>query len=102
MCERRVMAELPISFHKRQHVPGLDAIRWHVGLHEDGADVTALVVDVSETAATQLGLSDEELDARLDSALQRYAAERLNNALPALDQVAGWGSPVVLRPDHFT
>ena len=94
------MAELPISFTRRQHVPGLDAIRWHVGLDGDG-DETMLVVDLSETAGIQIGLSNSELDARVPDALQRLASGRLRNDLPVLDQVAGWNSPVVLRPEHF-
>jgi hypothetical protein len=55
------MAELPIRFHNRQRISGLDGIRWHVGLDEDG-DEALLVVELTRTAATQTGLSDGQLD----------------------------------------
>jgi multidrug efflux pump subunit AcrB len=95
------MAELPITYSKRQHTPGLDGTRWHVGLDFDG-DQAQLVVEVSRTAAKQTGLSASELDARLEDALQRYAAETLANDRRVLDQVVGWNSPIVLRPEDFT
>lgn len=91
------MAELPIVTHKLDRKPGQDAYRWRVWLAED----VPLCVELSRTAAMQTGLGATELTARLPHALQRFAAERLDNDVPVLDQVLNWNQPVVLRPDHF-
>lgn len=91
------MAELPITSHNRQRAPGLDGHRWHVNI----ADTQQLVVEISESTQTQTGLSTGQLHEQLPAALQRWAEGRLRNDLPVLDQVAGWDSPIVLRPEHL-
>jgi hypothetical protein len=99
------MAELPIHHHKRIGTPegpgDHDGYRWNVGLEEEGHAVTLLVVDIGGSAAIETGLSRTELDDRLPDALQRYAAGRLRNDQPVLEQVAGWNSPIVLMAEHF-
>jgi hypothetical protein len=100
------MAELPISYHNLKSTPhsagtgGHDGYRWHVGLKENG-DGDYLVVDLGASAAIETGLSRTELDARVETALQRYAAGRLRNDQSVLGQVQSWNAPIVLSPEHF-
>ncbi len=100
------MAELPIRGHTLKYRPasaprGHDAYRWHIHLEDQGAAVDYLVVDLSASQAIKTGLSAEELEARLEAAVQQLAAGRLDNYLPVLEQVAGWPAPVVLQAEHF-
>lgn len=99
------MSELPIHHHKligSPESPGdHDGYRWNVGLEEEGAAVERLVVDLGGSAAIETGLSGTDLHARLPRALQRYAAGKLRNDQPVLEQVAGWNSPIVLMAEHF-
>jgi hypothetical protein len=93
---------LPITYHNLKSEPESgpsdhDGYRWHVGLD----DVVLLIVDLSGSQAIETELGRTELNARLPTALQRYASGRLRADLPVLDQVAGWDSPVVLAAEHF-
>lgn len=98
---------LPISSYRLVHGPdtpntgGRDGYRWKVALEENGAAIDYLLVDLSRTAAIETGLSDQQLDEQLPAVLQRFARSRLDNYRDALEQVATWDSPIVLRAQHF-
>ena len=60
-----------------------------------------LLVDVSASEAIRTGMATHELDQELPTALQEYAAARLDNHVAVLDQLRRWDSPVVLFAEHF-
>ena len=95
------MAELPIVDHGMEWAPGrspgVDGYRWRVEV--DGWGI--LLVDVSSSEAIRTGMATHELDRELPTALQRYAAARLDKHVAVLDQLGRWDSPVVLFAEHF-
>ncbi len=95
------MPELPIVDHRTEWTPGrspgVDGYRWRVEV--DGWGV--LLVDVSGAEAVRTGMAAHELDRELPTALQRYAAAKLDRSAPVLDQLSRWDSPVVLFAEHF-
>ncbi len=100
------MAELPIRSHALEYSPdrapgGADGYRWHVHLEENDAAVEYLVVDLTGTEATRTRLGTEELDAKVEHALQRLASSRLSNHSDPLAQAAEWNAPVLRRAEHF-
>ena len=77
--------------------PGVDGYRWRVEVEGWGV----LLVDVSASEAIRTGMATHELDQELPTALQEYAAARLDNHVAVLDQLRRWDSPVVLFAEHF-
>lgn len=99
------MAEIPIASHALRLKPGdpggLDGYRWHVHIAEGSNTIDYLVVDLSASQASMTDLSDSELDERIESALQRHAAGRLDNYLDVREQISRWDGPIVLRAEDF-
>jgi hypothetical protein len=95
------VAALPIVGHTIEWAPGRSpgvvGYRWRVEV--DGWGV--LLVDVSGSEAVRTGMATHELDQELPTALQRYAAARLDSSVAVLDQLGRWDSPVVLFAEHF-
>jgi hypothetical protein len=98
------MAELPIAFHNRLAKPEAparpDHYQWRIWLEDDDQRFS-LLVELSGEDARRTGLGTSDLDARVEAALQRYAAGILHDDLPAYDQATGWSVPIVLHAEHF-
>ena len=66
-----------------------------IGLVEEEGREQLLVVDLPASQHVETGLSEEQLNERVDSALQRFASGRLDNYKPVLEQTADGDSPIV-------
>ena len=101
------MPELPTSGHTLKYRPpsapaGHDSYRWHVHLDDPKGEVRYLVVDLTDSQAAASGLGPDDLDAKVESALQRFAQRlQLASDRPVLEQVDEWDVPVVLRAEDF-
>ena len=97
------MASLPILAHRTEWtpVPGRPpasrGARWRVEVEGWGV----LLVDLARDEALSAGMAPAELDDLLPTALQRYAAVKLDDRVPVLDQLGRWESPIELRAEHF-